>query len=601
MTVTPDIVLVLCVLLVVIILFIIDRVRVDVVGIIVMVGLPLLGLVTPQQAVSGLSSNAVVSIIAVIIIGAGLDRTGVMNRLARLILRFAGKRESRITAMVSGTVAVISGFMQNIGAAALFMPAARRIASQTGIPVAHILLPMAYCAIIGGTLTLVGSSPLILLNDLLVVQGKSYEHFGMFSMTPIGIMLIIAALIYFYLLGKKILPGCKQIRERGPLSPLLDKTYHEVGKIYEMVIPENGFTKKSLGQLRIRANYACTVLAAYNHVTHKRIVAPLSEDELSPGDCLAVVGPPMFVEKLARDFGWIYKDELKVFADDLAPANAGIMEGIVTPRSALIGKRVGDFQFRRKYGVSPLAIFMGHEITVSDLSVQTVSEGNALLLHGKWSAFHRLKDQNDLVFTEPIRGEEIREDKATAALTCLAISLFMILVLNIQLSIALFFGALCMVLSGVLSIDEAYLSVDWMTVFLLAGLIPLGLAFENTGAAKLIADSLMHMLGVPSPIVLLASIALLTSFFTLFTSNVGATVLLVPLSMNLALSCGCDPRAAAMTVALAASNTFVLPTHQVNALIMRPAGLRPIDYLKAGAGMTIIFLIVLVAGMRIFF
>ena len=601
MPITPDIILVLAVLFLVVLFFVFEWVRVDMVGIMVMVCLPLLGLVTPQQAISGLSSNAVVSIIAIIIIGAGLDKTGVMNKLAQLILRFAGKDEKKITSMVAATVAGISGFMQNIGAAALFMPAARRISTQTGVPASHILLPMAFCAIIGGTLTLVGSSPLILLNDLLTVRGVSYDHFGMFSMTPIGIMLVISALCYFSLFGKWILPHSKASKVSGPLSPLLDKTYHDVGEIYEMIIPANGFNEQCLSELQIRSNYACSVLASYNAVTHKRNVAPRPEDTLCPGDTIAVIGEAMFIEKLASDFGWSYSRELKVFADDLAPTNSGIMEGIVSPRSQMVGMTVGEIQLRKKFGVVPLAVYVGHEMIISDLSNLVISEGNALLLHGKWSAFHQFKDQNDLIFTEPIKGELLREDRAPFALGCLAVTMFMILVLDIQLSISLLFGAMAMILGRVLTIDEAYRSVDWMTVFLLAGLIPLGLAFENTGAAKMIADMLMNAVGVPSPTVLLICIGLLTSFFTLFTSNVGATVLLVPLSMNLALSCGADPRVAAMTVALAASNTFILPTHQVNALVMRPAGLKAVDYLRAGTGMTIIFMVVLVAGMQVFF
>ncbi|TIH12897.1 SLC13 family permease [Marinifilum sp. JC120] len=601
MPITPDIILVLAVLFLVVLFFVFEWVRVDMVGIMVMVCLPLLGLVTPEQAISGLSSNAVVSIIAVIIIGAGLDKTGVMNKLAQLILKFAGHDENKITSMVSATVAGISGFMQNIGAAALFMPAARRISIQTGVPASHILLPMGFCAIIGGTLTLVGSSPLILLNDLLTVRGVSYEHFGMFSMTPIGVMLIVCALLYFSVFGKWILPRSKASKVSGPLSPLLDKTYHDVGEIYEMTIPDHGFREQCLSELQIRSNYACSVLASYNAITHKRNVAPRPEDTLCPGDTIAVIGEAMFIERLSADFGWVISSEIKVFADDLASTNAGIMEGIISPRSQMVGMTVGEIQLRKKYGVVPLAVFSGHEMIISDLSNLVVSEGNALLLHGKWSAFHQFKDQNDLVFTEPIKGELLREDKAPFALVCLAVTMFMILVLDIQLSISLLFGAMTMILGRVLTIDEAYRSVDWMTVFLLAGLIPLGLAFENTGAAKLIADMLMNAVGVPSPTVLLICIGLLTSFFTLFTSNVGATVLLVPLSMNLALSCGADPRVAAMTVALAASNTFILPTHQVNALIMRPAGLKAVDYLRAGTGMTIIFMIVLVAGMQMFF
>jgi len=158
-----------------------------------------------------------------------------------------------------------------------------------------------------------------------------------------------------------------------------------------------------------------------------------------------------------------------------------------------------------------------------------------------------------------------------------------------------------MVLTKVLTIDEAYQSVDWMTVFLLGGLIPLGMAFENTGAAKFIADTIMAALGTPSALLLLTVIGILTSFFTLVASNVGATVLLVPLSMNMALNAGVDPRVAALTVAIAASNTFVLPTHQVNALIMRPGGYRTIDYVKSGAGMTVLYMVVMISALMLFY
>ena len=200
------------VLLLVIALFIFEWVRVDVVGLLMMVLLPILGLVSPQEAISGLSSNAVVAIIAVIIIGAGLDKTGCMNILARRIIGVAGKSESRIVALISATVALISSFMQNIGAAALFMPAVIRIGRQTGIPASRILMPMGFCAIIGGTVTLVGASPTILLNDLidqankLGVLGVTMEPFGLFSQTPIGVALVLAAIAYFVVFGRFILP-----------------------------------------------------------------------------------------------------------------------------------------------------------------------------------------------------------------------------------------------------------------------------------------------------------------------------------------------------------------------------------------------------------
>ncbi|WP_316896562.1 SLC13 family permease [Pseudodesulfovibrio indicus] len=598
---TPEIITVMAVLVFAVLLFIFEWVRVDVVGIIMMVLLPLLGLVTPKQAISGLSSNAVVSIIAVIIIGAGLDKTGVMNSMARVILRFAGKSESRIMTLIAGTVAIISGFMQNIGAAALFLPAAKRIGNQTGVPVGRLLMPMGFCAIIGGCLTLVGSSPLILLNDLMVVGGKKYEAFGLFSVTPVGLLLVAAALVYFILLGRFILPNRSEDESSGPMSSVLTGTYNNIGSMFELSVPSDWLNTEQLKSLDLRPTYFCTLVAIARDDGKTHIFAPLPEETIRPGDQIVVVAPQEFVQHLADDMGWELKTELSTFAEELSPNNAGIMEGIVTPRSEFMGKTIAELRIRERFQVSPLAIFRGDKIFVSGLSDFIIESGDALLLHGRWEMFHMLKGLPDLVFTESVKGELLRTEKAKVALMWLAVSLVMILGFHVQLSIALLTGALGMVLTKVLTIDEAYQSVDWMTVFLLGGLIPLGMAFENTGAAKYIADTIMAALGTPTPLVLLTVIGILTSFFTLVASNVGATVLLVPLSMNMALNAGVDPRVAALTVAVAASNTFVLPTHQVNALIMRPGGYRTIDYVRSGAGMTVLYMVVMISALMLFY
>jgi di/tricarboxylate transporter len=598
---TPEIVLVMAVLAFAVLLFIFEWVRVDVVGIIMMVLLPLLGLVTPKQAISGLSSNAVVSIIAVIIIGAGLDKTGVMNSMARLILRFAGKSETRIMTLIAGTVAGISGFMQNIGAAALFLPAARRIGGQTGVPIGRLLMPMGFCAIIGGCLTLVGSSPLILLNDLMVVGGKHYEPFGLFGVTPIGLLLVIAALAYFILLGRFILPNKNETESTGPMSTILADTYGGVGSLYELHVPSTWDSEKGLMALELRPIYFSTVVAIARDNGKNHLFAPGATEPIKPGDHLVVVGPIEFVERMAHELKWELQPELTSFAEELSPNNAGIMEGLVTPRSELAGHTLADLRIRDRFQVSPLAIFRGEKVFISGLTSIRIEAGDALLMHGRWEMFHLLKDKPDLVFTETVKGELLRPEKAKLALMWLGISLVMILGFHVQLSIALLTGALGMILTKVLTIDEAYLSVDWMTVFLLGGLIPLGMAFENTGAAKFIADTIMAALGTPSSLVLLTVIAALTSFFTLVASNVGATVLLVPLSMNMALNAGVDPRIAALTVAVAASNTFVLPTHQVNALIMRPGGYKTIDYVRAGAGMTVLYMVVMISALMILY
>ncbi len=591
---TPDMIMTMIVLVFVIILFIFEWVRVDVVGILMMVLLPLIGLVTAKEAFVGLSSNAVCSIIAVIIIGAGLDKTGVMNKVAGPIVKLAGDSEKKVITLISGTVGLISSMMQNIGAAALFLPAAQRISKRMGVPVSRILMPMGFCAIIGGTITLVGASPTILLNDLMVLGGEKLEPFGLFTQTPIGICLLSSAILYFILFGKFILPAAGGEADIGVTAMLMEE-YQGLEHIFELHIPDNFNGPRTLEELAIRKNFLVTVVAVRFTSKNEKSFVPRSMDKLSAGDDIVIVGSEKKVRTLAKEYGWEIKEGLEVFSESLAMTNAGMAETVVSPRSELIGKTMSEVNFKEMYGVNPVALFTGNKIFYSGLTLVRLRMGDTLLLHGPWEKFHILRNQPQpraLTFATALEGEIMRPEKAKLAVVWLAVALTQIIFFKIQLSVALMSGALGMIITGVLSVDEAYYAVDWMTVFLLAGLIPLGMAFENTGTAAYIARSILGLLGQPSPIVLLAAVGIMTSFFTLVVSNVGATVLLVPLCMNMAVMAGGDPRMAALVVGLSASNTFVLPTHQVNALIMRPGGYRTVDYAKAGAIMTVLFLIV---------
>ncbi|MDQ7032387.1 MAG: SLC13 family permease [Desulfonauticus sp.] len=590
---TLEMILTMIVLGFVIFLFVSEWVRVDVVGIMMMVILPLIGLVTPKEAFIGLSSNAVVSIIAVIIIGAGLDKTGIMNKVASPIIKLAGNSEKRIITFIAGTVGIISSMMQNIGAAALFLPAAQRIAKRTGVPISRILMPMGFCAIIGGTLTLVGASPTILLNDLMILNGEKLKPFGLFTQTPIGVCLLATAIIYFAFFGKYILPSGSGQSDKG-ISDLLMEAYTGLESIFELSIPEN-FSAKTLEELAIREKYLVTVVAIAKERKKEKILTPRSSDVLEGGDTIAIVGKKRNVEILAKELGFQIKDTLEVFAEELAKTNAGLAEAIVPPRSELIGKTLSEIKFKELYGVTPVALIKNNKTFYAGLTNIKLKMGDTLLLFGPWEKFHILKvrpQPKPLTFVSPLEGEILKPHKAKWAVFWLVLSLAQIIFFKVKLAVALMSGALGMIITGVLSVDEAYRSVDWMTVFLLAGLIPLGIAFEKTGTASFIAQNVLKLIGQPSPIMLLTVIGIMTSFFTLVISNVGATVLLVPLCMNMAVMAGGDPRMAALVVGLSASNTFVLPTHQVNALIMRPGGYKTTDYAKAGSIMTILFLTV---------
>jgi di/tricarboxylate transporter len=395
------------------------------------------------------------------------------------------------------------------------------------------------------------------------------------------------------------------------LPSRLADTYQEVAGAYELAVPEN-FGSFTLEELHVRDTYHVTIAGVYMPEKKQKNYAPTRYELIHSGETLVMVGNEANVRQCAHDLGLVFKGELDVFAEDFSPNNAGIMEGIVTPRSLLAGHTMRETRFRKTNGVVPVVLCRDGICQFDQITKETIKPGDALLMFGRWDKFRELQKKDSFVFTTEIKGEEIHPERAKRAFAWLVITIAMILWLEpvttvlgfpvkLSLSVSLLAGALGMILTRVLTIDEAYRSIDWMTVFLLGGLIPLGLAFQKTGAAEWMAATIMRAVGDVPEIVFLLIIGLLTSFFTLVVSNVGATVLLVPLCMAMAVAKGSDPRLAAMLVALAASNTFVLPTHQVNALIMRPGGYQTIDYIRAGTGMTCLFLIVLIGMLTLFY
>ena len=607
---TTEMIIVFALLGLAIILFIFDLLRVDLVGLLMMVLLPLTGVVSPEEAVAGLSSNAVVSIIAVMIIGAGLNKTGVMNMVAAQIIKIAGKGERQIMVVVSTTVAVISSFMQNIGAAALFLPATMRISRQLNISASRILMPMGFCAITGGCLTLVGSSPLIMLNDLMAnwwqhnpeaVNNAPFVPLELLSITPIGIALLLGILAYFAIFGKKILPSDTCSLDEDNLDKRLQEIYGAVvGQGYELEVP-NYFPPQTLGELELRPKYKITVVGIAKKQGLIKNLSPTAESHVEPGDILWIISSEDKIERVAADNGWAIKPEFTVFAKENSPEETGVVEGVIIPHSNLSRHSMEELKFRALYHVNPLAIVRGDEIILDNINMTTLRQGDTILLQGPWQQFELLRQKNDIAFIEDIRGEELKPERIRCAVFFLLLSLVMALSFQVKLSIALLTGALGMIITKIIPADRAYEAVDWRTVFLLSGLIPLGTAFENTGAAAYIAEQVLAAIGNPSPVILMLVISLLTSFFSLVASNVGAAVLMIPLAMNMAVGGGTNPIVAAMVVGISASNTFILPTHQVNALIMRPGGYRTKDYMKAGVGATAIYTLILISCVSLFY
>ena len=614
---TPEMAVVLGVLGLTVFLFVSEIVRVDVAAIFIMVLLGCLAalpglenLVDVNQLFNGFGSNAVISIIAVMIIGAGLDRTGVMSTVATWITKVGGNTESRLITLISTTVGLISSFMQNVGAAALFLPVVNRVAVRTSVPMSRLLMPMGFCAILGGTITMVGSSPLILLNDLMlginetIPESARMKPFELFDVAPVGLALVATGILYFIVFGKLVLPNrsTQGISRGKSLLEYYDRIYGLKGEIHEVIIPNahdtNGATIDDLEQ-----TYGIQIIA----ISHrgKTVMAPTRDLTIGAQKRLAVIGDPEKVDAFLKATGFTVAPRLIAFASTLGRDKAGIAEVVITPEASVIGKTGREIWFRRIFDMAPLVIYRGGETLTRDRAEIGRTEyqaGDLLVCHTTWAALTRLEDDKDfVVVTSDFPREVFRPQKLIWALLFFTIALGLVLFTDLRLSLCLLVGAVGMILSRVLSVDEAYRSVGWKTVFLLASLIPLGQAVQSTGTAEWIAHQFLSVLDGMPIWVIQSAVAVLATAFTLIMSNVGATVLLVPLAVNIALGAGANPAIFALTVAISTSNSFLIPTHQVNALIMGPGAYKVTDFMRAGGIMTILFLVVSMVAMNIWF
>jgi di/tricarboxylate transporter len=592
--VTPEMLLVLAVLAGAIALFVTEVVRIDVAAILVMVVIGLLGLVPTAEVFAGFASNAVISIIAVMILGAALDRVGVMRQVATGLLRVAGASERRIIASSATAVGGLSAFMQNIGAAALFLPVMERIGERTGTPARRLLMPMGFAAILGGTLTLVASGPLILLNDLLASSasglGVDIEPYGLFAPTPVGLALLASGIALFALAGRWLLPSRDdEVGTSTTTLPDLTERYGLDGQLRVFEVPA---TSPLAGRTveDVERTSAGVLLAAI-HGTDGTTLAPPRETVVEPGDVVGMTGDDRALEAFAveHDLAAGPDEAFGALRDD---AQAGLVEVAVRPGGDADGRLVRDLRLRARFGLTLLGIHHRGELLVDGLRERQVGGGDVLVMFGPWDAVARLDEEPALVAISEHPTEPPRTHKRWWALGSFALALGLVLGTDLQLSLALMVGAAGVLLSGVLTADEAYRAVSWKTVFLLAALIPLGQAVEDSGTAAWIAEAVVAATsGLPTWAILL-TVGILGTLFTLVVSNVGATVLLVPLAVNVAVGVDADPAMFGLMVAIAASNAFMLPTHQVNALLMGPGGYRVKDYVRAGSVMSVVFLLV---------
>ena len=612
---TPEMIMVFGFIVLTIFLFVTEVVRIDVAAVVVMVLLGIASYIPGFSSIAninhlfdGFASNAVISIIAVMIIGAGMDKTGMMSIVSSRIMSVGGTTEKRIIPIVGATVGVISSFMQNVGAAALFLPVISRISARTEIPLSRLLMPMGFCAILGGTMTMVGSSPLILLNDLILVANrdlpieKQMAPFDLFSVTPIGLTLLLTGILYFIIFGKLLLPktnvGANAVTGQS-MNEYVKRLYGLKADLVEIEVTEHSLlVSHTLADI----SEANNLYVIGTHFKGKTSLSSPNDTVIQAPCRLAVLGRRRVISQFCELFDVRVSPKLDVFADSTSSEKSGIAEILVPPDSDLRGKTAKEMRLREVYGLSLLAIRRGEETlshvqtedhNATRLSIEPLQTGDIMVVHVSWDALTRLnKNRNFVVVTTDYPQEDLRPKKVAWALLFFLLAFGLILLTDLRLSLALLAGAIGMILTNVLSIDEAYEAVGWNTVFLLASLLPLGQAVQSTGAAEWLALQVVLLLDGWPIWSLQCCVAILATIFTLVMSNIGATVLLVPLAISIALAAGGNPAVFAMTVAISTSNSFLIPTHQVNSLIMGPARYRVIDFMRTGGIMTLLFLFV---------
>jgi di/tricarboxylate transporter len=608
LTLTGDMLWVLGLVVFAMAMFLFERIRADVVSLVVLVVLGLTGLVAPEDIFGGFSSDAVMNVIATMILGAGLDRTGALNRLASWLLRRANGVEQRLLLLASSVAGLNSAVIQNTSATALYLPVASRLAARTGISLSRLLLPMSAAIIMGGSLTMVGNSPLILLNDLLVSANAnmpsgaaSLQPLKMFAPLPIGLALLAASLAYFHFFGDRLLrEGADDAVTPARTDSYFARAYGIEGDIHELTVTaDSPLVGMSVGDAE--SQVGAPLLLALQTGNESRL-APPADTRIWVGSVLGVMGGRQQIADFTQKNFLRASARLRAFADLFNPSRAGISEAVVPPTSGFIGKPQAELRLRQQFGLSLLAINRDKQVLREDVRNIPIRAGDMLVLHSIWTDLAEAARSRDfVVVTDYPKGEQ-RPHKFKIAMAIFAVSMLLALSSRIPTSIALMTGVAGMLVTGVLKMDEAYAAISWKTVFLMACLIPLGWAMDSSGAAAWVAGHSIERLpdGMP-PWLIEVALALFTTAFSMVISHVGATIVLVPLAINLALAVGGNPTAFALIVALSASNNFITASNPSVSMITGPAGYSTRDMWRSGAPLTLLYTAIIVAMVNLVF
>ncbi|GAB4279206.1 MAG: SLC13 family permease [Candidatus Promineifilaceae bacterium] len=611
---TGEMWLVLGILAAAIYLFITEKFRVDVVALSVVVFLMITGVLTTGEALAGFSNSAVLTIAALFVVGGAVMQTGLATLIGRRILQVAGTNQTRLTVILMIAVALLSGFMSDTGTVAVLLPAVIILAKNANVNPSRLLIPLSYGALLGGAMTLIGTPPNIIASDILAEAGMT--PFNFFSYTPMGLILLGIGIVFMAVFGSKLLPNRAIVRESEKV-----RTPEEIVEIYRLdddlfrlrirrgspLIGKNVFTSE------MRQKFDVTILKIMRppekrpqlSLTNpqRRQAAELKDTPLTPDenttfeldDILIVKGSAEDVSHAAASLSLGVLPKKPKDGKALINREVGVAEVLLPPRSSLLGKTLVELRFGSRFQLTVLAIQRPGVQEKLDLHTTPLQFGDTLLVQGTWQNILALKKfRNDFIVIgqpESMMGAP-NQEKAVVALVILLGMLVLMIGEVLSTAVAAMLAGLLMVIFGCLTMDEAYRAIDWKSIVLIAGMLPMSTALEKVGLVDAAATGLVSILGNFDPRIALAGLFLATSLFTQVLSNTATTVIIAPIALAAAQNLGVAPHAFLMGVAVAASMAFASPVASpTNTLVMGAGNYRFSDYIKVGIPLILLMLV----------
>lgn len=597
----PPLFMVLSLLVAAVVMFAINRPRMDVVAIIMMVALPMTGVISMSEALMGLSDPNIVLIAALFVIGEALVRTGVAQRLGDWLTVKAGASEARLIFLLMLIVAGVGSFMSSTGVVAIFIPIVLRIAHNAHIPAGRLMMPLSIAALISGMMTLVATAPNLVVHSELVRQG--YGGFSFFAFTPFGVPILVLAIIYMLFARRYLAPGPPpELLVRDGLTGWV-ADYELAEREQRLLLrPNSDLAGKRLDELNLRATAGINIVAIERDSRFRRKLShPRAETVLRAGDVLLIdksaTGDEagFDLELFAKDHDLLSLPVSGQWFTDVAQ-EIGMAQVIVPPTSRLIGQTVTKARFRSVYDLSVIGMRHGTKPVTGGVINEGIRAGDTMLTVGPWRAIRKLADaRRDLVLLDlPVEFDDVvpARHRAPLAIAVLALVIVMMvwgIVPNVQ---AALLGCLLLGLFRCIDMAGAYRSIHWQSLILIVGMLPFSLALQRTGGVELAAQIMLDLLDNASPRLVLGAIFTVTGILGLFISNTATAVLMAPVALAVASTLGMSPYPFAMTVALAASAAFMTPVSSpVNTLVVGPGNYRFSDFLRIGVPFTVICLI----------